>query len=94
MNSFEPYILEFVDDKQTIDFEFNSIIKRINQNYIEQQTFLIGSGSTVSMNDEFYLAGKFLLNQPIQKITLFPEFDGIQKKEETIYIHSKRQLSN
>ena len=92
LNAFEPYILEFVDDKQKIDFEFTSIIKRINQNDLESQTIPI-SNYPVSLDDEFYLAGQFLLEQPRKRMEFFIDYHQKTAKDCCpVYVHSKSIL--
>lgn len=90
LNAFEPYVLEFVDDKQKIDFEFTSIIKRINQNDLESQTIPIGN-YPVSLDAEFYLAGEFLHKKPKNKIEFFIELHEKSARSH-VFLHSKSTL--
>ena len=91
LNHIEPYILEFIDDKQKIDFEFNSIIKRVNQNDLEPQTFLLGPRS-LSLGEHFYLGGQFLKKVSHAPLNLFIEPQFAQTSVERVYLYTDNLL--
>jgi len=90
----EPYLIEFKEDAQKIDFQFNSIVLRINQNELEPQTILNGNCS-VSLSEQFYFGGEWLRKNDSEnnEMNLFFEQENIKRDGATFYIYSKTLLN-
>lgn len=92
----EPYVIEFKEDPKKIDFQFNSIITRVNQLSadLEPQHILSGNNSMSLMND-FKLGGTWLLKKEATnyEFNVFFEEQSIKSiRFQKFFVYSKQLL--